>query len=84
MKARSFLTRHPRKLLLALLAGGFVAQAFSGCNPDLRDTLLTGVQTSITGLVATMIDAFFKSLMSTSSTSQPVVQAIIDALPTLA
>lgn len=73
MTMKRFVKRNKRKLLVGLLAGGCIAQLFSGCDPTLRDTLLTGVQTSVTGLVSTVIDAFFKTLMSTSTTSQPVV-----------
>lgn len=84
MKAPRFVLRHQRKLLLTLLAGGFAAQVFNSCNSSLRDSILVGVQTSLTGLVATFIDAFFQSLMSQSSTSQPVVRAIAEFLPTFA
>lgn len=59
-----------------ILAGGFVAQlSLSGCDPEVRDTILTGVQTSMTGLVTAAINAFFRSL-GESATSQAVVQVI--------
>lgn len=77
--------RRNARMLVALAVGGAVFQiSFSGCDTALRDTLLTGIQTSVTGLVSTFIAAFFQALMSDSSTSQPIVQAVFEALPTLA
>ena len=59
---------------IPILAGGFAAQ-LGGCDPTVRDTILTGVQTSLTGLVTAGINAFFMSL-GESATSQAVVQVI--------
>ena len=66
------------------IAGACLAQIGSGCQPAIRDTLLSGIESSIAGLVGTFIQAFFQSLQSTpNSTSQPVVQALMDHLPKL-
>jgi hypothetical protein len=41
--------------------GGSAFQ-LSGCDPDVRATLLTGLHQTTTGLSATLITAFFQSL----------------------
>jgi hypothetical protein len=72
------------KLWLPILAGGIALQSFSGCDPTVRETVLTGLQTSIVGLVTAILNAFFMALSggatSGGSTSQPVVQAVFDHL----
>lgn len=62
-----------------LVAGGLALQInLSGCDPEVRDTVLTGLQTSLTGLVSSVINAFFLSLQDAGTTSQPVVNAIME------
>ena len=79
-------TRSSRWLTLArwapLLIGGTALQLnLSGCDPTVRDTVLTGIQTALVGLVSSIINAFFLSLQSaTGSTSQSVVQSAFDHL----
>lgn len=70
------------KALVPVLAGGMVLQlGIGGCDAEVRDQLLTGVATSMTGLVTTVIGAFFQSLTDVgSTTSQPVVQAVQDVV----
>ena len=67
------------------LAGGLALQLnFSGCDPNVRNAALTGIQTSITTLTTAVINAFFLSLQATtsSSTTQPVVKAVFENLRT--
>ncbi|HPF40636.1 MAG TPA: hypothetical protein P5081_10180 [Phycisphaerae bacterium] len=62
-----------------LVAGGVALQInLSGCDTEVRDTVLTGLQTSLTGLVTSIINAFFLSLQDAGTTSQPVVNAIME------
>jgi len=64
-----------------ILAGGLALQAnLTGCDPEVRDTVLTGVQTSMTDLIASIINAFFLSLQNSSTTTQPVVEATFENL----
>ena len=59
-----------------LLAGGMVpALSMAGCDPTVRTTVLTGIQTALTGLVTSVMNAFFMALATagTSATSQPVL-----------
>ena len=65
-----------------LLAGGLALQVnLTGCDPEVRDAVLTGVQTSLTGMITSILNAFFLSIAdSGSSTSQPVVQAVFENL----
>lgn len=66
---RSFLVRVVKsKLIFPLLAGGISLQ-LSGCDPEVRDSILTGVQTSVTGLVTTMINAVFTSFQNADDTT---------------
>jgi len=85
MKLWSRFARRNTRMLVALAIGGSVMQiSFSGCDQQLRDTLLTGIQASVNGLVTTFINAFFQALMTDDSSSQPIVQFLTDTLPTLA
>ncbi|RIK61916.1 MAG: hypothetical protein DCC65_18200 [Planctomycetota bacterium] len=70
------------KMLLPLLVGGAALQLnLGGCDPEVRDAVLTGFATSLTSLASAIIEAFFLSLQDAgSSTSQPVVQAVFDTL----
>lgn len=65
-----------------LLAGGLALQAnLTGCDAEVRNAVLTGVQSSLTGLITSILNAFFLSIQDTgSSTSQPVVQAVFENL----
>ena len=68
------------KVFFPLLAGGTLFQvSLSGCDPTVKDTLLTGIQTSITGLFSAVTSAFFLSLQESTSTTQ-TVQAAFESL----
>jgi hypothetical protein len=83
---RSFFRRIvTSKILLPLMAGGIALQ-LGGCDTDVKNSILSGVQSSVTGLVTTVIGAVFSSLenagsssssgsSNNSATSQPIVQA---------
>lgn len=60
MKHRQLRTRIV-KAITALAVGGTALQA-SGCDPLVRDTLLTGLQATTTSLSSALITAFFISL----------------------
>jgi hypothetical protein len=60
MNKRSFWKRVIRTT--TLLAVGGSAFQLSGCDPQVRSTLLSGLQTTSTGLASTLITAFFLSL----------------------
>lgn len=70
------------KVFFPLLFGGIALQVnLSGCDPEVRDAILTGFSTSLTTLTTSVISAFFMSLQdATNTTSQPVVQAVFDGL----
>lgn len=83
---RPLLTRMVKsKVFLPLLVGGMALQAnLGGCDPEVRDAVLTGFSTSLTSLSGAIINAFFLSLQEAgSSTSQPVVQAVFETLKSL-
>ncbi|HWL92014.1 MAG TPA: hypothetical protein VNT79_00640 [Phycisphaerae bacterium] len=76
-RRRSWLLTTKRWAPLAL--GGMALQFnLGGCDPAVRDAVLGGLQTSFTGLLSAVINAFFLSLADAGSTSQPVVQVITD------
>jgi hypothetical protein len=59
-----------RLLRLAMLAAvGGSAFQLSGCDPAVRDTILTGVETTTATLANTLISAFFISLEDDDGTS---------------
>jgi hypothetical protein len=75
------------KFWIPLIAGGVMFETGGGCDPTVRTTILSGLQTSFVGLTTSLINAFFMSLAGNSSsggsTSQPtsVVQAVFHSLP---
>lgn len=71
-----------RKWAPLMLGGAMLQINLSGCDPEVRNSVLTGVQTSLTGLIGSLINAFFLSLQNAGSTSQPVVKAIHDVAQT--
>lgn len=78
--------RKPRLLTLArwapLLTAGLALQInLGGCDDEVKDKILTGIQTSIMGLVTSVMDAFFLSISgagTTTTTTQTTVKAVID------
>lgn len=70
-----------KKIWLPIFAGGVALQSVSGCDPTVRDTVLTGIQTSLVTLTTAMFNAFFQALSNVgNSTSQPVVRAAFEHL----
>ena len=57
------------KLATAVAVGGSAFQ-ISGCDPAVRDVVLTGLETTTSTLTQTLISAFFISLEDGSSTTQ--------------
>lgn len=55
------LNMRARTWTLALATGGS-ALALEGCNANVRDTVLGGVEAATTGLITTFIQAFFETL----------------------
>ncbi len=72
------------KRWIPLLAGGLALQFnLTGCDTEVRNTVLGGIETSLTGMIDSVIAAFFLALQdSGSSTSQPVVKAVFENLTT--
>ncbi len=65
-----------------LLAGATILQFnITGCDAEVRTAVLGGVQSAMTGLFTSIINAFFLSLQdSGGATSQPVVKAVFENL----
>lgn len=82
---RSLATRLVKsKMLVPLLVGGMALQFnLGGCDTEVRDSILTGLSTSLTTLASAVIEAFFLSLGESATTSQPVVQATFELLQSL-
>jgi len=70
-----------RLWLLAVASGGGVF-VLEGCDPDVREQVLTGVGTAATGLATTFIQAFFQGLINDATEEDAtVVRLILDELP---
>jgi hypothetical protein len=82
------LRRKPRLFTTArwapLLATGIAFQVnLGGCDQEIKDTILTGVQTSLQTLVTSVMDAFFMSISgAATTTTQTTVKAVIDTATT--
>ena len=66
---RSLLRRGQGWVLAATIGGS--ALVLSGCDPNVRTTMLTGLQGASTTLFTTFIQSFFESLQPNKSASQP-------------
>lgn len=75
---RSFLMRC-RIAYVSLAAGGSLL-VLEGCDPNARETVLSGVEAATTGLFSTFIAAFFQSLISQDETATTIT-AVLHALP---
>ncbi|MFH1418902.1 MAG: hypothetical protein ABII12_11545 [Planctomycetota bacterium] len=65
-----------------LVAGGLALQVnLTGCDPEVRNAVLDGLNTSITGMFSSIMNAFFLSLQDAATTSQPVAKALFEDLP---
>jgi len=65
-----------------LLTAGMALQLnLGGCDPAVKDKVLTGIQTSIMSLVTSVLDAFFLSVSGTgdaaTTTTTTTVKAVI-------
>ncbi|RMF79020.1 MAG: hypothetical protein D6744_09510, partial [Planctomycetota bacterium] len=65
------------------IVGVAVGAAFvlSGCDANVRDTVLSGVETATTTLGVTFLQAFFESLMSQDEETATTVKAITEFAP---
>lgn len=79
MKLHVIVTKVRRVALVPLLVGGTVFQ-LGGCDPTVREALLTGLQTSLIGLLTAMINAFFLMLRNTTTPTTQSVQAVFEFL----
>ncbi len=75
---RSFLMRC-RIAYVSLAAGGSLL-VLEGCDPNARETVLSGVEAATTGLFSTFIAAFFQSLISQDETATTIT-AVLHSLP---
>ncbi len=66
MTTRSFRKRC-LKTAMALAMGGSAFQ-LSGCDPDVRQTVISGLQSTTIGLSAALITAFFQTLDDDAAT----------------
>jgi len=64
--ARRSLRGRLMRTMATMVIGGSVFQ-LSGCDPAVRDTLLSGLQSTTTSLSSALISAFFLSLQSDGS-----------------
>lgn len=75
MKRTNLYTRLWSRRWVLLLAGTVTPLSLSGCDPTVRDTLLTGIQTSMTTLFSSVLSAFFTAIQN-AATSQTAMHAI--------
>lgn len=68
-----------RMWLLTTAAGGLFV--LSGCDPDVRDTVLSGVESATTTLITTFVTAFFESVLTPDDTTAATVKNFVEQLP---
>ncbi len=62
--------------LLSMTSGSILV--LEGCDPAVRESVLTGVNNAATSLATTFIGAFFQSLMNEEEETATTVRAVID------
>ena len=79
MKLRSY----PRALRAGLLAiaSGATAYQLSGCDPAVRDSVFSGLQSATVGLVTTFVNALFLAIQPSTETAT-TTKAVIESLQT--
>lgn len=71
-----------RMWFYSVAVGGGVL-VLGGCDPNVRDTVLVGVEGAATSLVSTLIAAFFQSLASQGEEIPTIVQHVTDNFASL-
>jgi hypothetical protein len=90
MKRQLMIRLAKSRAFLPVLMGGFALQFnLGGCDPEVRDAFLSGIQSSLTGLINAMITAIFTGLSSattetTTTTVTPTITAMLDVVSWLA
>ena len=56
----------------------------SGCDPTVRDTVLSGVESASTVLTTTFLQAFFESLVAEDEGAATIVKAVVEQAQYLA
>lgn len=70
-----------RIAMLSAISGGTLL-VLNGCDPNVRDTVLAGVEGATTTLITTFISAFFDSVLETGDEGTvTTVKAIVERLP---
>lgn len=80
MKRTNLYMRLWSRRWVLLLAGTVTPLSLAGCDPTVRETLLTGLQTATTTLLSSVLSAFFTALQN-AATSQFAMQTV-DAMKT--
>ena len=74
---RRMLFRAQKWVLLSAAGSTFV---LSGCDTNVRDTVLSGVESASTVLTTTFLQAFFQSLMPANEGAATVVKAMTEQI----
>ncbi len=64
----------------ASLTVGGTMLVLSGCEPEVRDTVLSGVESAAAGLAAAFISAFFQTLDQPEDAGMGTVRVILEQL----
>ena len=75
---RSSLVRYRRWVLAVATGGVFV---LSGCDPNVRNTVLAGVEGATTTILTAFVQAFFQSLNDNNDNTPTTVQATFELTP---
>lgn len=73
------LLNRSRIWFFGMVAGG-TTLVLEGCDPNVRDTVLGGVEGAATSLFTTLISAFFQSLMSQEEETATTVKLLVEHL----
>ena len=69
------------KIWLMVTASGGGLFVLGGCDPEVRDTMLSGAESAATTLMSTIISAFFQSVLATEEETATTVKAFIEQIP---
>lgn len=70
-------TKLTRTRWLMTMAAGGSALLLQGCDPTVRDTVLTGLGSAATSLTSTLIQAFFESLQAEAAETDDQTATVV-------
>lgn len=81
---RAFRLLSLKRCALVLTGGMLPFFSLSGCDAEVRNTVLAGIQAALVSAMTAIVDGFFLAIKATTETeTTPVVKAVFEGLTSL-